>query len=58
MNLLAVVGVPVLAISTSVLGGNVLHRIIRSAVSEGMKDYALWKIQLDAELDEQAPEQT
>jgi hypothetical protein len=31
----------------------VLHRVIRSAISEGMKDYALWKIELDAELEEQ-----
>lgn len=35
------------------IGAYVLHRIIRSAISEGMKDYTLWKIQLDAELDAQ-----
>jgi hypothetical protein len=47
-----VVGVPVLAIGACVLSVYVLRRVIRSALSEGMRDYALWKIQLDAELEE------
>ncbi len=50
---LVVAGVPLLAVGGCILGVYVLHRVIRSAISEGMKDYALWKIQLDAELGEQ-----
>lgn len=53
MALPVVVGVVVLSLVACVLGAYVLYRVIRSAISEGMKDYALWKIQLDAELSEQ-----